>query len=230
MALSCSKKIICIIVRNNVGDVYCLNCLYLFRTENKLKKHENVCKNHDCCYKEMPKENNKVSKYNNGEKSMKVPCIIYANLESLLEKIGTCYNNPKKSLTSKIKLHTACGSLFTNCSFDNTKTKLGYYKGKDYINNFFMDLTEHAVKIIDYEKKEMIPLTIEENKLYKEQNICYICKKEFSTDNKDKKYRKVRDHCHFTGKYRGAAHNICNLRYKTPKEIPVVFHNGSTYN
>ena len=79
-------------------------------------------------------------------------------------------------------------------------------------------------------KKEMIPLTIEENKLYKEQNICYICKKEFSTDNKDKKYQKVRDHCHFTGKYRGAAHNICNLRYKTPKEIPVVFPNGSTYN
>ena len=44
-----------------------------------------------------------------------------------------------------------------------------------------------------------------------------------------KKY-KVRDHCHYTAKYRGAAHNICNLRYKIPKEIPVVFHNGSTYD
>ena len=45
-----------------------------------------------------------------------------------------------------------------------------------------------------------------------------------------KKVRKLKDHCHCTGKYRGAAHNICNLRYKTPKEIPVVFHNGSTYD
>ena len=45
-----------------------------------------------------------------------------------------------------------------------------------------------------------------------------------------KKQQKVRDHCHYTGKYRGAAHNICNLRYKVPKEIPVVFHNGSTYD
>ena len=45
-----------------------------------------------------------------------------------------------------------------------------------------------------------------------------------------KKHYKVRDHCHYTGKYRGAAHNTCNLRYKIPKEIPVVFHNGSTYN
>ena len=42
--------------------------------------------------------------------------------------------------------------------------------------------------------------------------------------------KKVRDHCQYTGKYRGAAHNICNLRYKVPKEIPVVFHNGSTYD
>ena len=45
-----------------------------------------------------------------------------------------------------------------------------------------------------------------------------------------KLYHKVRDHCHYTGKFRGAAHSICNLRYKTPKEIPVVFHNGSTYD
>ena len=42
------------------------------------------------------------------------------------------------------------------------------------------------------------------------------------------KHRKVKGHCHYTGKYRGAAHNICNLRYKTPKEVPIVFHNGST--
>ena len=53
-------------------------------------------------------------------------------------------------------------------------------------------------------------------------------KKVFSTEDDNKKYHKVKDHCHYTGKYRGAAHDICNLRYKTPEEIPVVFHNGST--
>ena len=71
----------------------------------------------------------------------------------------------------------------------------------------------------------MIPLTTEEKIYHNEQGICYICKKEF-----DKKNYKVRDHCHYTGKYRGAAHNICNLRYKIPKEILVVFHNGSAYD
>ena len=66
----------------------------------------------------------------------------------------------------------------------------------------------------------------EESKVYHEQKVCCICKKEFNTDDNDK----VRDHSHFTGKYRGAAHNVCNLNYKGPKEIPVVFHNGSIYD
>ena len=74
----------------------------------------------------------------------------------------------------------------------------------------------------------MIPLTIKEKLHYNEQKICYVCKKEL--DNNDKKHYKVRDHCHYTGKYRGAAHNMCNLRYKVPREILVVFHNGSIYD
>ena len=57
-----------------------------------------------------------------------------------------------------------------------------------------------------------------------------MCKEGFSTDDDNKKYHKVKDHCHYTGKYRGAAHNICNIRYKTLKENPVVFHNGSRYD
>ena len=60
------------------------------------------------------------------------------------------------------------------------------------------------------------------------KKLVIYAKKEFDTSNK--KHYKVRDQCHYTGKYRGAAHNICNLRYKIPKEIPVVFHNGSIYD
>ena len=67
--------------------------------------------------------------------------------------------------------------------------------------------------------------------MHRKQKVCYICNKGFNTDDDDnKKYFKVRDHCHYTGKYRGAAHDICNLSYKTPKEILLVFHNGSTYD
>ena len=78
----------------------------------------------------------------------------------------------------------------------------------------------------------MIPLTKKEEENYNNQKVCYICKKEFITSDTTeyKKNHKVRDHCHYTGKCRGAAHNTCNLRYKIPNEIPIIFHNGSTYD
>ena len=116
-------------------------------------------------------------------------------------------------------------SIFTSCSFNESKNKLNYYRGKDCMKKFCKDLKEHATRIINYEKKNIIALTKEEKINYNDQQICYVCKKEFSND--DKKNYKVRDHCHDTG---NAAHNICNIRYKVPKEIPVVFHNGSTYD
>ena len=120
--------------------------------------------------------------------------------------------------------------MFTHCSFDKTKNKLDYYRGEDCTKKFCLTLREHATKIINYEKKEMIPLTKKEEKKHNKQEVCHLSKKEFNTDDSDKKHHKLKDQCHDTGKYRGAAHNICNLRYKIPKEILIVFHNGSTYD
>ena len=205
------------ITSNHKEDFYCLNCFHSYRTENKLEAHKKICENHDYCHVEMPTENNNIIKYNHGEKSMKLPFVIYADLECLLEKMSTCINNPNESSTTKINKHTPSGySIFTHCSFIESKNKLNYYRGKDCMKKF------------SKEKKKMIPLITEEKIYHNKQKICYICKKEFN--NNEKKNYKVRDHCHYMGKYRGAAHNICNLRYKVPKEIPIVFHNGSIYD
>ena len=143
-----------------------------------------------------------------------------------IKKIDTCHNNPDLSSTTKINQHIPSGySVYTNCSFDKSNNKLSYYRGENCMKRFCKDLKDHATKIIDFKKKPMIPLTKEEEKYnYNKENICHICKKDFDNDTK------VRDHCHFTGKYRGAAHTTCNLRYKIPKNIPVIFHNGSTYD
>ena len=177
----------------------------------------------------MPTKNNNIIKYNHGEKSMKLPFVIYADLECLLEKMSTCINNPNESSTTKINTRVPSGySIFTHCSFDESKNKLNYYRKDACMNRFCKDLREHVTKIINYEKKKMIPLTTEEKIYHNKQKICSVCKKEFN--NNDKKNYKVRDHCHYTGKYRAAPHNICKLRYKVPKEIPIVFHNGSTYD
>ena len=98
---------------------------------------------------------------------------------------------------------------------------------EDCIDKFCKDLKEHGTEIINFEEKEMISFTNKEIKSYEKQKVCRIYKEKFC-DDKSKK--KVRSHCHYTGKFRGAAHSVCNLRYKVPKEIEIVFHNGSTYD
>ena len=106
----------------------------------------------------MPEEDNKILKYNQCEKSMKVPFTIYADLESLLEKMNTSHNNLKKLPRTKKNKHTPSAySLFTHCSFDTTKNNFDFYRGKNCMKSFCLDLREHATKIINYEKKEMIP-------------------------------------------------------------------------
>ena len=107
------------ITSNHDGDFYCLNCFHSYRTKEKLKKHERVCNNHDYCYVEMPIEDNKILIYNHREKRLKVPFMIPADLECLLEKMHSCQNNPKKSYTEKKAKHTPSGySWFTCCLFD----------------------------------------------------------------------------------------------------------------
>ena len=116
--------------------------------------------------------------------------------------------------------------MFTRCSFDKKENKLNYYRGKDCIEKLCKKLKESAMEIINREKKEMVPLTHEENNFYNEQEICYICKEKFCVDKDDKDYinrKKVKDHCHYTGKFRGAAYIKCNLNYK----VPIVIHNAS---
>ena len=206
------------ITSKHVGDFHCLNCFRAYTTNNKFEKHKNVCENHDYCCVEMPNEDNKILEYNHGEKSMKPPFIIYADLECLLEKMSTCHNNPEKSSTNKINKHTASGySLFTHCSFDTTKNKLDYNRGKNCMKNFCLDLGGHATKIINYEKKEMKPLTKKEEKKHNKEEVCHLCRKKLGTDDNNKKYHKLKYHCHYTVKYGGAAHDMCNLRYKTPE-------------
>ena len=113
------------ITSTHYGGFNCLDCCRSYRTKSKLELHKKICENHDYCKVEMQAEGNNIIKYNLGEKSMKVPFVIYADLECLLEKISTCINNPNQSSTTKINKHIPSGySIFTSCSFDKSKNKL----------------------------------------------------------------------------------------------------------
>ena len=103
----------------------------------------------------MPNGKNTILKYNPGEKAMKIPFIIYSDFESILEKINKCSNDPKKSSTTKISEHTPSGfSLFTYCSFDKTKNKCDYHRGKDCMKVFCKILKERVERIISWKKKK----------------------------------------------------------------------------
>ena len=179
----------------------------------------------------MPTEDNKTLKCNHGEKSLKAPFTIYADLEFLLIKEQSCQNNPKEAYTERKANHEPSGySLSLISSFNSKEDKHSIYRARDSIEN----LKGLGTKIINYKEKDMISLTDNENRFYEEQKECNICQEAFRYDSDEKKkfkiYQKVRDHCHYTGKFRGAAHSICNLNYKVPQEIPVKIHNGSTYD
>ena len=103
----------------------------------------------------MPNENNKILKYNSGEKSSKVPFIIYADLGFLLVKIDTCQNNPEKTYTKNKAMHIPSGYLrVTYCSFDKLKIEWNYYRGEDCMEVFCKDLRDQAMKIINYKKRK----------------------------------------------------------------------------
>ena len=147
-----------------------------------------MCDNNDYCNVELPTPGNKTLKYNHEEKSLKTPFIIYADLECLLSKQQLCQNNPNEYYTERKAMNEPCGySLSLISSFDSKENKHNFYRGKDCIKRVCSDLKEFETKIINYEQKEMIPLTDKENRYYEEHEKCHIYQKEFCYDKNEKR-------------------------------------------
>ena len=114
-------------------------------------------------------------------------------------------------------------------SFKDKENKHDVSRGKDSMKKNCESLRQHVISRQTNKQKEL--LANKQMELYKNAKIYYICEEHFE-DNyiEDAKCCKNRDHCHYTGEYRGATHSICHLKCSRPKEIPTVFHNGSNYN
>ena len=162
----------------------------------------------------MPEEGKNILKYYPGEKPLKATFAHYSDFECLLIKEKSCQKNLEKSYTDrKGNDEPSRYSLSLICSFNSTKNKHYVYGGKDCDQQFCKKFKQLGTEIINYEEEDMMPLTDEEITFYEKQKQCVICGKGFFRSGKDKsKHIKVRDHCHYTGKCRGAAHSICNLR------------------
>ena len=208
---------------------FCMNCLQGFMQESSRDQHQVYCKDNESVRVEMPKQGSTVE-FKDGQNQFKVPFIMYADFESILEPMGPVElgsPNPNQPYTNEINQHTPSGwCVYSKFAYGDVDNPLRIYRGKDCIETFCNYIKGEAHRLYHmFPELPMDPLTKKQWKKYKRSTKCHICYKPFTLRDP-----KVRDHCHYTGLYRGPAHSLCNLRYKIPSYIPVVFHNLSGYD
>ena len=151
--------------------------------------------------------------------------VIYADFESILVPYSTC--DKEHETCKKVSKQEPYGYSINVENSHNMSSKQSYYRGDNAVSALCKEIRNLAYKFINIYKQPMIDLTEREIHEYEDAEYCHICKKVFG---EAKKHRKVRDHDHYTGKFRGAAHSTCNLRYSVQRDIPVFFHNSTNYD
>ena len=203
----------------------CRSCLNHFPDQKKLKNHEEYCFQNETVKIEMPKEGSSIS-FIHHNRSIKVPFVIYADFEAFTKEIQTTPQSDKVSFTQKYQHHQPSGFCYKIVGQNIKRCVLFRAKENEDVSRKFVEMLEEDIKNIFKQfnfSKKMLPLTKKEQSDFENAKICWICQKGLEG-------KKVRDHDHFTGQFRGAAHNQCNLQFKKPKFTPVIFHNLSGYD
>ena len=209
------------------AQYFCTNCLQGFNEASSRDEHYLYCRSNEAVSIEMPNKK-PIVKYSDGQYQFKVPFMMHADFESILEKVENASNNPNVSSTREVNIHRPSGwCIYSKFAYGVIDNPLMQYRGSDCVKKFCEHIISEAKRLHNsFPEKPMEPLTDSQIKEYKKATKCHICLKPFW----DECNRKVRDHCHYTGLYRGAAHSLCNLKYSIPKYIPVVFHNLAGYD
>ena len=213
---------------------FCMHCLQCFSSERVLNNHKENCIiiNGKQAIK-MPEKGDNILKYNNFHRQQAVPFVIYADFEAITEKIQGCRQNNDSSYTEAYQKHTDCGYGYkVVCCYDDKYTKpIQIYRGENAVYKFMkvmLDEVKYCKEVMRRNFNKPLKMTDNDQLSFKLEQKCYICEESY----KDKDVR-VRDHCHITGKYRGSAHQDCNLKLRlNPEEIkiPVIFHNLRGYD
>ena len=204
--------------KNRRHRFFCKRCLNSFISDESLKSHKEICRK----FKEAEifTPGGECS-FSNRQKMMHIPVVGYADFESIFKPTG------EKDQTHE---HIPCGfgiHLVSPFLQMEPVLKRGENESENLGESFIVELISAVKKAhLSLPKKEMDPLSRLDWKKFREAKHCWLCKNEFGDDN----LRKVRDHCHYSGKFRGAAHQSCNLKFQRPKFTPVFFHNLQNYD
>jgi len=161
---------------------------------------------------------------------LKVPFVIYADFEAITEKVDSCKPNDSESYTEAYQKHTDCSYGYkVVCCYDDKYTHpVQSYRGENAVHKFMEKMLDEVKYcrniIIKYKFNQPLKMTDEDETNFKQSKECHICGKNII------KQRRVRDHCHVTGKYRGSVHDSCNLNFKFTDKIPVIFHDLRGYD
>ena len=212
---------------------FCMYCLQCFSREDVLTEHKNNCISINGKQAiNMPEKGDKVY-FKNRHKQLPVPFVIYADFEALTEKIQGCQPNNEKSYTEAYQKHTDCGYGYkVVCCYDDKYSKpVQIHRGENAVHKFMENMLEEVNWCKSKMKKHFnkpLKMTKEDEKDFQKAIKCHICDQQYT----DKDIR-VRDHCHITGKFRGSAHQDCNLKLRIKPDnikIPVIFHNLRGYD
>ena len=213
---------------------FCMYCLQCFSSERVLNNHkENCIQLNGTQAVKMPTKDNSILKFNNYHKQQPVPFVIYADFEALLQKVEKGQPDSNGSYTEKFQRHIDCGSAYkVVCCYDDKYSKdICIYRGENAVHKFLEKMLEEVNYCKDIVKKEFnkpLKMTDDDDLSFRIEDKCHICGGGYT----DKDIR-VREHCHITGKYRGSAHQHCNLKLRIEPDklkIPVVFHNLRGYD
>ena len=212
---------------------FCMHCLQCFSREDVLTEHKNNCIsiNGKQAIK-MPEKGDKVY-FKNHHKQLSVPFVIYADFEAITEKVSGCQPSNEKSYTEAYQKHTDCGYGYkVVCCYDDKYSKpVQIYRGENAVYKFMENMLEEVNWCKSKMKKHFnkpLKMTKENETDFQKAIKCHICDIKYT-----KKDIRVRDHCHITGKFRGSAHQDCNLKLKINPDnikIPVIFHNLRGYD
>ena len=216
--------------KNRNKKFFCKHCLHGFCREELLREHQPDCMAVNGVQKtRLPDPESSNLQFTNHHKGLKVPFVIYADFESITQPIEQAERDPSQSYTDGYQVHIPCSFAYKVVCIDERYTETVTYRsdnliGTGVIGVFIRELQKEKWRIWKILKESKpLNMTEENERDFQAATICHICGEHLEED-------KVKDHCHVTGKYRGAAHNQCNLKYRIPRFIPVVFHNLKGYD
>jgi hypothetical protein len=207
---------------------YCRHCLHGFPSAEKLDGHiQNGCREITEARPVLPEPGSEAAfvQFKNHDKQYKAPFVIYADFEALTRPVSKAERKGDDSYTDAYQTHEPCGYCVHIVSSDPTRTfEPVVYRGKNTIKEFILKMKEIEQMLMPLIKAvEPIQMSAQDERDFKCAKNCCLCKKPLGKD-------RVRDHDHLSGKYRGAAHSVCNLeegKKRTRRfEIPVFFQDG----